>query len=456
MLERLLEKRLKAGKEDPERLSEKKAEITKPHPGTPLIWLHAASVGEAQSSLILIHRLLESYPEISILVTTGTVTSAKVMEQKLPPRAFHQFYPLDHPEWVEEFLEYWSPDVVLWMESELWPNMLCAIKDRAIPAVLVNAKMSPKSYNMWRFAKPLVSKTLEPFDLILTQTNDDAQRYKNLTDQPVTVSGNLKYSADPLKVDDKAFKALKTQFTDKTTWVFASTHKGEEEMACRIHTILKNNIPNLLTIIVPRHPERRDQIMETCQDFDLNIMLRTDDKYAPEQETDVYIADTLGELGLFYRLCPVSCIGRSFSEDGGGGHNPLEAAQLSSAVIHGPNVQNLQEIYNDMNEAGAALRMAHESQMTGTLLDLLTDKTALKNLQDKGLKFTEQKAGIIDIVLSKITPLIEQTGIKNKDELQELEDFLNEDNDHDNDTQEAEEAKEALAPKLEEQKADSV
>ena len=447
MLERLLEKRLKTGKEDPDRISEKKGEITKPQPDTPLIWLHAASIGEAQSALILINRLLEIYPEISILITTGTLTSAKVMEQKLPPRAFHQFYPLDHPEWVEEFLEYWSPDVVLWMESELWPNMLTAIKDREIPAILVNAKMSPKSFNMWRFAKPLVTKTLEPFELILTQTSDDAGRYQKLTNQPATITGNLKYSAEPLKVDDKAYKALKNQFKDNTTWVFASTHKGEEEMACRIHTVLKNNIPNLITIVVPRHPERRDQILETCKDFDLNIMLRTDEKNAPEKETDVYIADTLGELGLFYRLCPVSCIGRSFSEDGGGGHNPLEAAQLGSAVIHGPNVQNLQEIYDDMNEARAALRMAHESQMTGTLLDLLTDKTALENLQDTGQKFTQQKAGIIDIVLSKITPLIEQTGIKNKDELQELEDVLNVEDKNLNE--------EALAPR-EEQKADAV
>ena len=408
LLLRLLDKRCENGKEDQSRVDEKKAIITKNRPAGQLIWLHAASIGEAQSALILIDRLLADNPKIHILITTITRTSAQMMEQKLPQQAFHQFCPLDHPDWVETFLDHWEPDIALWMESELWPNILMALQNRKIPAVLVNAKLSTKSFGLWRLAKPLARQTLSAFTKILTQTEKDKTRFNALCDVPVMVTDNIKYSAHPLPCDKVDLKKVTVATTDRPIWLFASTHKGEEEMACRIHQVLKNTLPDLLTIIVPRHPERRGKILEDCEHYQLNIRLRTQNKDLPQDGDDIYIADTLGELGLFYRLSPIACIGRTFSDDGGGGHNPIEAAQLGCCVLHGPNVQYLQEIFDDMDIQGASLHMSHESHMTGTLLELLTERTKRESLLEKSLTFSRTKAQVIDAVMEQLTPLVQE------------------------------------------------
>lgn len=407
----LLERRLKKGKELSERIREKEGVSKQDRPYGPLIWIHAASIGEAQSALILIDRLIAQTPDINILVTTGTVTSARVMESKLPENAIHQFYPLDHPEWVESFLENWSPDLILWLESELWPNMLHEIKKRQIPAALVNARISPRSLRFWKFARPLAKNILETFSLTLAQTETDALRLKSLGAKNVTVTDNLKYSARPLPFDQDELQILEQALKSQPLWVFASTHKGEEEMAARIHQILKKHIPRLLTLIVPRHPERRDEIRKALNDSGLKMTFRGTRKNLPQPDDDLYIVDTLGELGLFYSLCPVACIGRSFSDDGGGGHNPLEAAQLGCAVLHGPNVQNLQQIYDEMDESGAALRLPHESALTGTLLDLLKNPEQIQSLQEKGRAYCGQKADVIKKVMAELAPLLEKAGI---------------------------------------------
>ncbi len=408
---RLLDNRLRKGKELPERIHEKQGISKLDRPPGQLVWLHAASIGEAQSALILIDRLNERTPNLNILVTTGTVTSARVLENKLPKNAIHQFYPLDHPEWVTSFLDNWSPDLVLWLESELWPNMLHEIRERRIPAALINARISPRSYRLWRMAKSLAAQTLDAFSVILAQTGDDAERLKNLGAKNITVTDNLKYSAKPLTCDPDQRETLQKEIGKRPLWLFASTHRGEEEMATRLHIILKKHLPGLLTIIVPRHPERRDEIKNALADYEVTIGFRGEKKYPPNPQDDLYIADTLGELGLFYSLCPLACIGRSFSDDGGGGHNPLEAAQRGCVVLHGPNIQNLRQIYDEMDEYGAALPVAHESAMTGTLLDLLKNPSRIKTLQEKGLQFSKEKAGVIEHVMSELEPLLQKTGI---------------------------------------------
>lgn len=407
----ILRKRLKAGKELTERVLEKKAIITKPRPEGKLIWLHAASVGEAQSTLIIINTLLELNNELNILVTTGTITSAKIMADKLPTQAFHQFYPLDHPKWTAKFITHWKPDAVIWMESELWPNMLYELKYRSIPAVLVNAHMSQKSFDTWKNLKPLAKKMLTTFDKILCQNETDKLYFEILGGTNITVTDNLKYSASPLSYNPPDLQDIKQAIGSRTIWLYASTHDGEEELACKAHLSLKKQFPDILTVIVPRHPERREQINDACKKFELNIKFRGIDKHLPNSDDDVYIADTLGELGLFYRLSPIACIGRSFSNDGGGGHNPIEAAQLNCAVLHGKNVQNLQDIFDEMDVADASLEIDTPAELSTTLARLLNNENDIKILQDKGRMFSNKKNGVIDKVMSEITPILISSGV---------------------------------------------
>ena len=305
-LDLLLASRLKKGKEDPARLDERKGQTALLRPAGPLVYLHAASVGESQAAMILIHRLLAAYPALTILVTSGTITSAATLAKNLPPRALHQFAPLDRLEWVRRFLNHWRPDAVLWMESELWPNMLGEIKSRSIPAALINARLSDKSYKRWRLFKSSAADVLSAFSTVLAQTQKDALRFKALGVDNVIVTDNIKYSAHPLPADDAQLHTLQTSLGDRPLWLYASTHEGEELLAARVHARLKTTIPDLLTIIVPRHPSRRESILKTLSAYDLKLQMRTDAKITPASTTDLYIADTLGELGLFYRLAPVA------------------------------------------------------------------------------------------------------------------------------------------------------
>ncbi len=406
VLESLLKRRLKAGKEDEARLPERMGQPSRPRPDDALLWVHAASVGEAQSALILIRKLLKLY-KVHILVTTGTRSSARMMEKSLPEGAFHQFYPLDHMEWVENFLDHWRPDAAFWMESELWPNMILSIKARGIPAALINARLSRKSYKRWKLFKKSIGEILSAFDLILAQTSQDKKYFTKLGGRNVTVTDNIKYSANPLPVEMADLDSLKRIIGARPCWLYASTHAGEEKLAYAVHDALATKIPGLFTIIVPRHPERGHEIANLYDSYERDILLRRDIKRLPDADTEVYIANTMGELGLFYRLAPLAVIGRSFSDDGGGGHNPIEAAQLGCAVLHGPHIKNLQEIFDDMDKAGAAICVPAPEALAGMIGHYLTHHEDLKTLQDKGHAFAAYKAHIVDTVMESLQPLLQ-------------------------------------------------
>ncbi len=410
-LKALLQKRLAGGKEHPERFKEKQGVSSLNCPEGSLIWLHAASVGEAQSALILIRYLLEHYPDIYILVTTGTLTSASMMEKTLPDRAFHQFFPLDHPDWCAAFLDHWHPDLVLWMESELWPNMLLGIQEREIPAVLVNARLSLRSMMAWRLFRGSSRRVLSVFDLVLCQTRRDTENFEKLGAKRCITTDNLKYSARPLPYDSKELQLLQAAVQGRPVWFYASTHQGEEELACRAHQIIKAEFPNLLTIIAPRHPERRANIAKDCEEFGLNMLFRGEGKMRPAPDTDIYVVDTMGELGLFYRLAAIACIGRSFSEDGGGGHNPIEAAQLNCAVLHGPNVQNLQDIFDEMDAESAALLVKNEERFIRIVRELLETPERLQELQRIALAYSKRKSGVLERVVKALAPAFDKVGL---------------------------------------------
>lgn len=404
----LLNKRCQQGKEDPQRIEERMGIASAERPDAPLIWFHAASVGEAQSALILIRAVREHCPKAHILVSTGTVTSANLMADRLPSGAIHQYYPLDHPRWVGRFLDHWQPDAVFWMESEIWPNMLRAIKTRRIPAALVNARLSEQSFRRWKLASGEIRKLLDTFDLCLAQTQEDAGFFTALGAKNVHVSDNLKYSAAPLPCDRDKLEKLRDAIGERPVWLYASTHEGEEELASRLHRHIKKTLPGLLTIIVPRHPARRDNIVSACEKYNLNVLCRGHNQTLPGPAEDIYIGDTLGEMGMFYRLSPVACIGRSFSNDGGGGHNPIEAAQLECAILHGPKVQNLAKIYEDFDHAGAALCLKDEKDFQNRLGKLLTDTDGLNAMQNKASRFVGEKAKVLDFVLKRLDPLLDQ------------------------------------------------
>lgn len=402
----LLNQRLKNGKEDPERLQERFGQPSRPRPENgPLMWVHVASVGEAQSMLHLINLFLEQNKTGSVLVTSITRTSAELLEKRLPSRAFHQYLPVDRPKWVKRFLTYWHPDLVLWAESELWPALLSEIGKRHLPMALINARMSANSFKNWSRAKGMAQDILSAFTVILTQTDKDKDYYDNLGARSVITIGNIKFAAPVLPYNEDDFLFLKTATAGRPLWVYASTHAGEEELAADTHSALKTEFPNLLTIIIPRHPERRASILNALGNKGLKVTSRTAHKILPETDTNIYLVDTLGELGLFYRLSPISVIGRSFSSDGGGGHNPLEAAQLGSAVLHGPNVQNLMDIFGPMDAAGAALCLDRPELLVPTLKEFLSNKESLKNLAEKGYSFSEGQKEILSKVAEELEPV---------------------------------------------------
>lgn len=406
LLTRLLARRLEIGKEDASRLPERMGIPSRPRPDGALIWIHAASVGEAQSALILIDRLKKE-TDAEVLLTTGTKTSADLMAKRLPAGCIHQYIPIDHPQWVNQFLNHWRPDLALWMESELWPNLLDGIQTRKIHAVLVNARLSQKSYRHWRLLGGTARGMLSAFSLILAQTDADAKRYRKLGAENILVTDNVKYSAAPLPVDDSALAALQTS---RPLWVYASTHAGEESLACRLHTKLKPKVPGLLTIIIPRHPDRRDEVAAEIEKHGLAFTRRGTNRTPPREADDVYLVDTMGELGTFYKLAPIAMIGRSFSLDGGGGHNPIEAGQMGCAVLTGPHVKFQQDIFNDMYRAHACEQVHSEMDLHDTLLSLFHDTAERQKLSQAALRFAAAKAGVIDTVMTSLTPYLKKLG----------------------------------------------
>ena len=398
LLEAYLNRRMQRGKEDPARTPERRGRPSRTRENKPLVWLHAASVGESQALLILIQRLLADYPAIQVMVTTGTVTSAKLMSARLPAGAFHQYIPVDHPDWTENFLNHWHPDFVIWSESEFWPNMLAGIRKRNIPAVLLNACMTGKSFRCWKLARSIIKDMLGTFRLCLGQNQVQVDRLLKLGAVDARISGNLKYAAAPLPCDPADLAILRKTVDGRSCLLWASTHPGEEEMACRIHRNLQKDHlikdgPKLLTIIVPRHPSRGSSIAEIAGNAGLISCLRSQ-HHLPRKEDDIYIADTLGELGLFYRLCRLCIVGGSFVPIGG--HNIIEPAQLGCQIFYGPYMFKSVSICNDFESHGAAQRMTGEDMLEKNIALALQDPKHFFALGAAAKNWTQQQSHIVD------------------------------------------------------------
>jgi 3-deoxy-D-manno-octulosonic-acid transferase len=399
-----LKKRLARGKEDPQRFAERLGHPSHMRPAGPLVWLHAASVGESLSMLPLIDRLLADHPSLSLLMTTGTVTSARLMSERLPQRAFHQYVPVDRVAYVRRFLDHWHPDLALWAESEFWPNLLSETHRRGIPMVLVNGRISPRSFAGWQRARGLIADLLSEFALCLGQTEEDAARLRHLGAPGAVSLGNIKFAVPPLPADPTAYDVLQRAMGCRPRWLAASTHDGEEDAIARVHARLKRDYPSLLTVIVPRHPDRGNAVTSQLRAQGLKVAQRG----AAEpilDGTDIYVADTLGELGLFYRLTEIAFLGKSLVPLGG--QNPLEALRLGTAVLHGPHMTNFDKITRDMAAHGCAIEVAHEDALAAALNDLLADPVKRGRMAAAGIAYMEAEAGVVDRVAERIGRLLD-------------------------------------------------
>ncbi len=385
------------GKEDPKRRSERFGQANIPRPDGQLVWIHAASVGEAHSVLPLIEALCERYPQANILLTTGTVSSSTLMQSRLPERAFHQFVPVDTPLAVKRFLSYWQPDLAIWVESEFWPNLLRMTRQRNCPIVLVNARMSDRSYKRWQRHRGFITQLLNCFHTIYAGSRDDKSKFRRLGAEQTEYIGNIKYDAPKLPADPKTTSAILGKIGDRRVWLAASTHEGEEEKIAEVHRALKETYSDLLTIIVPRHAHRGEEVVQALSGQKFTVSCRSKQQVILP-ETDIYVADTMGELGIFYRLTGIVFIGGSLVPHGG--HNPLEPAQLDCAIVCGPHMENFQGMLADLREENAITQVHTLEELQDKVLHLLRDQDMQESLAKNALNLVKTRKGVIANILN--------------------------------------------------------
>jgi 3-deoxy-D-manno-octulosonic-acid transferase len=358
--------RARRGKEDRLRRYERYGYPSADRPNGPIVWFHAASVGESMAVLALIDRVHAL--GINTIMTTGTVTSAEVVRKRLPKATFHQYVPLDLLPAVNRFLDHWKPDLAVFTESEIWPTTMEALRNRRVPQVLINARMSDRSFKRWSNASEVAEFLCTRFSHVIAQSELDAERYRSLGARPVTVSGNLKVDTKDLPYNPAELRHLRALIGNRPVWVAASTHRGEEEIVIRCHLALKSEFPDLMTILVPRHPERGDEIADLIQQAGLDLARRST-KQPIDAHTDMYLGDTIGEMGLYFRLAPVAFMGRSLAT--GGGQNPLEPAVTGTAILAGKHVNNFRDSYRSLLKNKAVRLVEDEEMLIANLAYLL-------------------------------------------------------------------------------------
>jgi 3-deoxy-D-manno-octulosonic-acid transferase len=405
----VLARRLNRGKEHPERLSERRGEASLQRPSGAVVWVHGASVGEMLAAVPLIERLRAQ--DFTVLVTSGTVSSAALAEQRLPEGAIHQFIPLDAPRFVQRFLDHWRPGLALFVESDLWPNLILACADRKIPMIVINGRLSERSFTRWRRVPGVIGALLSRFDLCLTQSSGDAERYAQLGAPRVTSTGNLKLDVPAPPVDEAALRRLKEIIGKRPVIAAASTHPGEEIAIVAAHRRLRAKFPNLLTVIAPRHPARGESIAEIARVAGLTVALRSR-RAQPMPDIGIYVADTLGELGLFYRLAPIVFMGGSLVTHGG--QNPIEAIRLGGAVLHGPHVRNFAELYATLDEAHGAECVADDEALMVRLGAWLADAAARQAVADASVKTIDRLTGALGRTLAAIDPYLMQLRLEQR------------------------------------------
>ena len=399
-----LNARRRRGKEDDERFAERLGRPGQKRPDAPLVWVHAASIGEATSVLALIERMLDERAGLEILLTTGTVAAARLLEPRLPRGARHQFVPADLPGAVARFLDYWHPDLAVWVESELWPNLVLMTHERRIPMLLLNARLSVRSHANWNRWSGLARPMLGSFALCLAQDEAQGARFRELGAPQVASVGDLKSAAKTLPADSGKLAVLRGEIGDRPRWLAASTHEGEEEIAMAVHRRLADTHTGLLTIVAPRHPVRGDEIAALAAGQGLRLARRS--RQEPiAADTDVYLADTFGELGVFYSLAGIAFVGGSLVDKGG--HNPFEAARLDCAVLIGPYTANCLAMAEALTAADAAETVADADALADAVGRLLDDARLRRERAAGAARVAADGLGTLDAVLDRLAPWLD-------------------------------------------------
>lgn len=395
----VLAMRAARGKEDRTRSGERYGRSKIKRPDGRLIWVHAASVGETNAVMPLIQRL--SAAGFRVLFTSTTVTSANIAAQRLPSTAIHQFGPLDIAPYVDRFLNHWRPEFVVFVESELWPTIITRLEENVVPLVVVNARLSERSYRGWRRVRVIAHYLFERIGLVLAQSEEDGARFRSLGAGKVLVTGNLKFDSPPLTADPDELERLQSAIAQRPVWVAASTHDGEEAMVADAHRLIRERIPGVLTVLAPRHPERGAAVREVLASRRLSVAQRSRGEPLL-REIDVYLADTLGELGLFYRAAPVAFLGGSMVSRGG--QNPIEPAKLVTAVLHGPHVFNFTDIYAVLDKAAPTPSVSDARSLADAVVSLLAAPRTAADLAAAAAKVLTPLSGALDATMLALRP----------------------------------------------------
>ena len=405
LVRRWIVRRADSGKEDIDRLPERFGQATVARPDGPLVWFHAASVGESLSIVELIVQIREDYPDVTILVTTGTKSAATLLNSRLPAGTIHQYVPVDIPGAVRGFLDHWKPDLAVWTESEFWPRLMVRTHDRGIPMLLVNGRITDKTRSQWRKLRGAAKSLLGRFDLLLLQNEAMRSAFEDIGAPParIDVTGSLKEGAVPLPFDETHRKDVVSRIGRRAVWLAASTHDGEEEIVLSAHQTVLRRSPEALLILAPRHPQRAEAVRNLIANAGLGVAQRSLGEPI-EAATDVYLADTLGEMGLWYRVAPVSFVGGSLVAVGG--HNPFEPAALGSAIIHGPHVFNFEDIYQRLETGSASVSVMDATSLAKAVFDCLHADASAK-LAAAAWDVSSEGSGVTDRVISRMRPYLD-------------------------------------------------
>ncbi len=399
--------RASKGKEERGRHGERYGVASVARPSGPLIWVHAASVGETSAVTPLVEAIVDM--GIHVVLTTGTVTSAKMVQDRLGDRVIHQYVPLDLKPAVDRFLTHWQPDLAVICESEIWPMTILELGTRRVPQVLVNGRLSDRSFANWHKRPSIAEALFENLAHVVAQSEIDGERFRTLGARPVTVSGNLKVDTAVPPVNNGDLAAMQGMIGSRKTWAAISTHQGEEDVVAQVHHMLKARHRDLLTIIVPRHPDRAAEIAETIEKMGMKVALRSrGDQIKPD--TDIYLGDTIGDMGLYLRLTEIAFVGRSLTAQGG--QNPLEPAMLKSAILSGRNVQNFRDSYQRLIKNGGAKLVRDKDMLAGAVNYLFNNPAERQVMIDAGLKTVEDMRGSLSRTLTALEPFIQPLVLK--------------------------------------------
>jgi 3-deoxy-D-manno-octulosonic-acid transferase len=401
--------RASRGKEDRARRRERYGHSSVPRPPGPLVWIHAASVGETSAVIPLIEYL--SSLSVSVVLTTGTVTSARLAAERLGDGVIHQYVPLDLKPAISRFLSHWTPDLALIAESEIWPMTIIELGARRVPQVLVNARLSDRSFASWQRRAFLAEALFENMSLVVAQSELDAFRFRELGARPVVISGNLKADTFPPPADEGEVSSLIAQISGRKTWAAISTHGGEEKIAGEVHALLAKRHKNLLTIIVPRHPDRAQAVEDELAALGHKVARRSR-RDAITAETAIFLGDTIGEMGLYLRLTDIAFVGRSLTAEGG--QNPIEPASLGAAVLAGENVQNFREAYRNLVAHGAAKLVKDKETLAGSVNYLLNNPEARREMIASAQTALDHMGGALSRTLAHLEPYIQPLIVKSQ------------------------------------------